>query len=85
MKRITPLNRHVTIKPDKKPEATASGILLVEELGDYAPTGTVIDSSDDTVKPGDTVVYSPYAAVDFDDELYIVSIDNIYGIVTHEG
>lgn len=85
MKRITPLNRHVTIQPDKKSETTASGIYLVEELGDYAPIGTVIDSGVDTVKPGDRVVYSPYAAVDFDTDCYIVSIDNIYGILTDEG
>lgn len=84
MKRITPLNGHVTVQPDKPAEATKSGILLVEQLGDYAPIGTVIDSASDLVKPGDRVVFAPYEYVDFDKDLAIMHISCIYGILTGE-
>lgn len=84
MKRLTPLHGHVTIKPDELPDKTASGILLVKELGSYSPTGVVIDSGFEPVKPGDRVVYSAYEAVEFDKELVILPSDGIYGVLGNE-
>lgn len=83
MKRITPLNGHLTIQPDELEKATAAGILLVESLGSYSPTGVIIDIDPTitTLKAGDHVVYSEYGVTEFDKDLVIASVAHIYGII----
>ncbi len=81
------LNGYVAIEPDKPEEKTASGLLLAEQIKTYPPFGTVrhVASNISEIKPGQRVVYKVYSSVDIDDNLCVLPIDGVIGILDENG
>ena len=78
-----PLNNRVLIKPEEKPNETASGIVLAEKVAEKPVIGLVVVGNKD-VKTGDRVLFSKfgYDEATIEGELhYVVSDFNILGIL----
>lgn len=81
------LHGYVHVEPIKKKETTASGLYLVQEMGSYPDTGIVLDYGVEAfgyVEKGDTVIYSPYAAIELEDKTLVLPLDNIYASIKEE-
>lgn len=77
------LNNRVLIKPEEKPNETASGILLADKTQEKPVIGLVVVGNKD-VNAGDRVLFSKfgYDEVTIDNELYYVVSDfNLLGIL----
>ncbi len=78
-----PLNNRVLLKPEEKPQETASGLLLAEKVVEKPILGLVVVGNDKVAK-GERVHFSKfgYDEVTLEGELYYVVSDyNIIGIL----
>lgn len=74
----------VQIKPDKPPEKTESGILLVSNaLKELPPTGEITGVSNNIadIKVGDRVIYAVYMGLEIDDETVLVPYKGVMAIL----
>ena len=81
---MKPLRNYVLIAPDKTPEATKSGILMVENWKSLPSTATVIAVGPKVadIKPKDRVAVSRYAVIEVDDpDLRLILDKHIMGII----
>lgn len=71
---IQPLNRHVLILVEKKPETTKSGIIIASAEDPRSEKARVIalDEEITSLKKGDTIYFKSYALseVEIEDKLY---------------
>ena len=80
------LHDYVAIEPDKPEEKTASGFLLAEQVKTYPPTGIVRHVADGIteVKVGQKVIYKVYGSVDIQDNLAVLPLDGVIGIINED-
>jgi len=94
---LQPLGDKVLVKPLSKEETTKSGIVLPETAKEKPQEGEVmalgqgkiidnklVSFAEMGVKVGDKIVFSKYSPneVEVDgEELYIISADDIYGVI----
>ena len=95
--KLKPVNDKIVVRPNEKneEETTESGIILPDTIQDgmllegevvaasegmYSATGTVIPL---VVSEGDTVLYNKHAQLhEYDDDLVIMSVNEVLSIVT---
>jgi chaperonin GroES len=78
-----PLNNRILVKPEEKPNTTASGLYLAEKVVEKPVIGIVVVGNDD-VKEGDRILFSKFGYDELDIEgvtHYVVSDFNILGIL----
>lgn len=84
---IKPLGSRVLIEVKEAETKTASGLIIPDSAQEKQPRGTVLAVGSDEkieVKPGDTVIYSKFAATEIEDEgknLVIVKNEDIIAII----
>ena len=94
---LQPIGDKVLVRPLSKEEVTKSGIVLPETAKEKPQEGEVmavgrgkiinnqlISFEELGIKVGDKVVFSKYSPNEVtidDEELYIISVDDIYGVI----